>query len=64
MIPEMESSPQPEPKGAGEEGPVQLRKSRSELLRAFAEEFAKEDDETIHSWDIHALLHDEYGLPK
>lgn len=64
MNPEEDNLAQAEPKGVGGEGGVQLPKSRSELLLAFAEEFAKEENETIHSWDIDALLYDENGLPK
>jgi antitoxin VapB len=45
---------------------VQNRKKRSEVLQAFAREFAQRVKEPIdiHSWDIDKLLYDENGLPK
>jgi hypothetical protein len=64
MIPVEEILPRAEPKDREEEGPVQRRKSRSELFLAFAQELAKEDRKLVHSWEIDALLYDEYGLPK
>ena len=50
MIPVEEILPRAEPKDREEEGPVQRRKSRSELFLAFAQELAKEDRKLVHSW--------------
>lgn len=42
------------------------KRKRSEVLQAFAREFASrvKPEEQIHSWDIDKLLYDEKGLPK
>ena len=41
------------------------RRKRSDILQAFAREFASRvKSPDIHSWDIDKLLYDEYGLPK
>lgn len=39
-------------------------RKRSEVLRAFAEEFSRKVRNPIHSWEVDALLYDENGLPK
>jgi antitoxin VapB len=40
------------------------KKSRYELLMEFAEQYSKNAEPPIHSWEIDALLYDEDGLPK
>jgi hypothetical protein len=61
---EQENPIQEKPEGTSEDETGKPRKSRSELLREFAEEVAKVDGELINSWEIDGLLYDEYGLPK
>jgi antitoxin VapB len=39
-------------------------KKRSEVLMAFAREYAKRVKAPVHSWEINDLLYDENGLPK
>jgi antitoxin VapB len=40
------------------------KKKRSEVLQAFAREFASRVKTPIHSWDMDKLLYDDKGLPK
>ncbi len=40
------------------------KRKRSEVVQAFARNFASRVKEPIHSWDIDKLLYDENGLPK
>jgi hypothetical protein len=40
------------------------RPKRSELLMAFAKEYSQRVKDPVHSWEVDALLYDEYGLPK
>ena len=51
-------------RGAEQEDPLMQQKSRSELLLAFAEKYARDVKDPIHSWEIDVLLYDENGLPK
>ena len=46
----------------GSEAPK--KKKRSEVLQAFAREYAKRVTDPVHSWEINDLLYDENGLPK
>ncbi len=47
---------------SGSEAPK--KKKRSEVLQAFAREYAKRVTDPVHSWEINDLLYDENGLPK
>ena len=40
------------------------RKSRYDLLMAFADEYSRSVKDPIHSWEIDVELYDEDGLPK
>ncbi len=46
------------------QGEARLPKKRSEIVQAFARDFASRVKNPIHSWDVDNLLYDEMGLPK
>ena len=46
------------------QGEARFPKKRSEIVQAFAREFASRVKNPIHSWDVDNLLYDEMGLPK
>jgi antitoxin VapB len=51
-------------KAVREKNAQPIRKKRSEILQAFAQEFSRRVKDPIHSWEIDGLLYDEDGLPK